>query len=73
MILSFPCVVTDVFERKFSKHHKGAGPLAILSSHSAGWYIQIDGAFSIYVGEEKPEFVIDQAVVLSIRPPTESP
>jgi len=70
MILSFPCVITDIFERKFQKHHRGAGETAIFSSHSAGWYIQIEGAFSIFVGDQRPEFNIDEAVVLSIRKAT---
>lgn len=67
MILSFPCTISDVFERKVQKHHTGAGPAAIFSSHSAGWYIQINETFSIFCGESRPEFEKDQAVVLSIR------
>lgn len=67
MIISFPCTITDVFERKVRKHHGGAGPDARFGTHSEGWYIQIDGMVSIYVGAVKPEFEIDQAVVLSIR------
>lgn len=67
MTLSFPATVTDVFERKFQKHHRGAGPLAVLTSHSAGWYIQINGEFSIFVGEDRPDFEIDQAIVLTLR------
>lgn len=67
MILSFPATITDVFERKISKHVRGAGKEAIFSAASAGWYIQIDGMVSIYVGAERPEFEKDQAVVLSVR------
>ena len=67
MILAFPCTVTDVFERKFQKHQSGTGPAAIFSTYSAGWYIQIDSAFSIFVGENKPDFEVDEAIILSLR------
>ncbi len=67
MILSFPATITDVFERKVRKHLGGAGPEARFHTGSEGWYIQIDGMVSIFCGGEKPEFEIDQAVVLSIR------
>lgn len=67
MILSFPATVTDIFERKVRKHLGGAGPEARFHTGSEGWYIQIDGMVSIYVGGEKPEFEKDQAVVMSIR------
>ncbi len=67
MILSFPCQITDIFERKFSKHLRGTGNDAVFSTGSVGWYIQIDGAFSIFVGETRPDYQIDDAVVLSIR------
>lgn len=67
MILSFPATITDIFERKLRKHISGAGPEARFHTGSAGWYIQIDGMVSIYVGMEKPEFEKEQAVVLSIR------
>lgn len=70
MILSFPCTITDIFERRIQKHHRGAGPAAIFSTSSIGWYIQIDGAFSIYVGTEKPEYKVDDAIILSIRKPS---
>lgn len=67
MILSFPCQITDIFERKVRKHMGGAGPEARFHTGSEGWYIQIDGMVSIFVGAERPEFDKDQAVVLSIR------
>lgn len=67
MIISFPCTITDIFERKVRKHAGGAGPEARFSTASEGWYIQIDGMVSIYVGGDRPEFEVDQAVVLSIR------
>lgn len=67
MILSFPCTITDIFERKVHKHLGGAGPEARFHTGSEGWYIQIDGMVSIFVGAVKPEFEKDQAVVLSIR------
>lgn len=67
MTITFPCTVTDVFERKVQKHHGGAGKDAIFSATSIGWYLQIDGAFSVYVGMERPPYNVDDAVVLSIR------
>lgn len=67
MNISFPCQITDIFERKVRKHIGGAGPEARFHTGSEGWYIQIDGMVSIFVGEMKPEFEVDQAVVLSIR------
>ncbi len=69
MILSFPCQITDIFERKVQKHHRGVGLDAIFSTSSTGWYIQIDGAFSVFVGAERPDFKIDEAIILSIRKP----
>lgn len=67
MILSFPITITDIFERKVRKHISGAGQEARFNTGSEGWYIQIDGAVSIFVGNERPEFEKDQAAVLSIR------
>lgn len=67
MTLNFPCVVTDVFERKLQKHLGGAGKAAVFSSSSIGWYIQIDGAFSLYCGMERPHYQVDDEVYLSIR------
>jgi len=67
MILSFPCTITEIFERKLQKHIRGAGPEAVFSAASAGWYIQIDGMVSVFVGHDRPEFESGQAVVLSIR------
>lgn len=69
MIYSFPCQITDIFERKVQKHHRGAGPAAVFSTSSVGWYIQIDGAFSIFVGDVRPDYQIDDAIVLSIKKP----
>lgn len=68
MILSFPCTITDIFERKLRKLvPAGPAPDERFSANNEGWYIQIDGMVSIFVGEMKPEFEKDQAVVLSIR------
>ena len=67
MIISFPATITDIFERKFHKHLSGAGPEARFHTGSAGWYIQIDGMVSIFVGAEKPEFEKDEAIVLTVR------
>jgi len=67
MIISFPATVTDVFERKFTKHLGGAGPEARFHTGSAGWYVQIDGMVSIFVGHDKPDFEIDEAIVMTLR------
>ncbi len=67
MIISFPATITDVFERKFTKHISGAGPDARFHTGSAGWYIQIDGMVSIFVGAERPEFEKNEAIVMSLR------
>lgn len=67
MTYSFPCTVTDVFERKLTKHVGGFGKDATFSTNSAGWYVQIDGIFSLYVGVERPMYEVDEAIVLSIR------
>jgi hypothetical protein len=67
MNISFPCTITDIFERKIRKHLGGAGPEARFGTGSEGWYIQIDGMVSIYVGNTKPTFEIDEAIVLTIR------
>lgn len=70
MIISFPCTVTDIFERKINKHVGGFGPDARFHSGSVGWYVQIDGMISIFVGAERPDFEIDQAIVMTLRKAT---
>ena len=67
MILSFPATVTDIFERQIRKHTGGAGPEARFSTSSAGWYIQLDGMISIFAGEDRPEFEIDQKILVTLR------
>ena len=54
MNYTFPITITDVFERKLRKHTGGAGPEARFATDSQGWYLQIDGMISIYVGTEQP-------------------
>lgn len=66
MILTFPATITSIFERKLTKHLGGSGPEARFGTSSAGWYIQIDGAISIWVGD-KPEFSVDDEILISIR------
>jgi hypothetical protein len=56
MVYRFPITITDVFERKVRKHASGFGDTATFETASAGWYVQIDKSFSIYLGEEKPTF-----------------
>jgi hypothetical protein len=67
MILSFPCQITNIFERKIRKHLGGAGPEARFQTGSEGWYIQIDGMVSIYVGASRPEFEKDDKIIMSLR------
>lgn len=67
MILSFPCTITDIFERKIPKHISGAGPEARFGTASEGWYIQLDGMISIFVGKDQPEFEKDQKLILTLR------
>jgi hypothetical protein len=66
-MIVIPCTITDIFERKFKKHHRGVGPEAVFTAHSEGWYIQLNHMVSIYIGMEKPNFTIDQQVKLSIE------
>ncbi len=68
---AFPCTITSVFERKITKHLGGAGPQALFSTDSAGWYIQIDGHLAICVGAEEPKIQPGQKFTLKLEP-TES-
>jgi len=67
MIYAFPCSVTDVFERKIRKHLSGSGPDATFRSDSEGWYIQLNGMISIYMGMERPDLKIGDDAELTIR------
>lgn len=69
MIISFPATITDVFERKLQKHLGGAGKDARFTTASAGWYVQLDEAISIFVGHEKPDFEEGEAIVVTLRRP----
>jgi hypothetical protein len=55
MTYRFPVTITDVFERKEKRHIRGSGDNAVFDTCSAGWYIQLDGLTSIYVGTEPPK------------------
>lgn len=63
----FSCEITEVFERKLSKHVSGAGADATFATSSAGWYIQLNHMTSIYVGLEKPTFVAGQKIVMKLE------
>jgi len=63
-IFRFPVTITDVFERKVSKHLGGAGPNAAFSSDSAGWYVRINDHIALYVGTTKPEINNEYELVL---------
>ena len=52
----FPATVSDVFERKLSKHVSGFGPEAVFRTESRGWYIKVDDQFTIFMGAERPLF-----------------
>jgi hypothetical protein len=65
-VLLFPTTVTDVFERHLKKHVSGAGPEAIFSSQSDGWYLQLDGMISIRIGSVKPPFVTGDRLTLTL-------
>lgn len=67
MIYRFPVTVTGVFERKEKRHIGGAGPTAVFDTYSAGWYIQLDGLTSVYVGMEKPDIVFGDKVVMKLE------
>lgn len=58
--------VTGVFERKLQKHISGYGKDAIFQTNSAGWYIQLGGEISIYVGREKPAEIVGDEVLIRI-------
>lgn len=58
--------VTNIFERKINKHVTGVGQNATFVTESAGWYIELDHAISVFVGHEPPEFQLNQSVSVVI-------
>jgi len=67
MILRFPVVVTDIFERKVQKHKSGFGPNAIFDTDSIGWYLRFNDNFSLYVGMEKPDVAPGDKLVMKLE------
>jgi len=67
MSYRFPATVTAVFESKLKKHVAGAGAEAVFTTNSAGWYIQVNGLTSFYVGFEKPEFEVGDKIELKLQ------
>lgn len=63
----FPVTISDVFERKVQKHVSGAGPEAVFSSDSAGWYLRINDNLSIYVGMQKPDLAPGDKMVMKLE------
>lgn len=63
----FPIQITDVIERKLTKHHSGFGKDAIFTTESSGWYLQINKSTTIYVGKEKPNFAAGDKANLIIE------
>ena len=72
MTYLFPVTITDVFERKLRKHTGGARPEAKFTTDSAGWYLQIEGITTIYVGEEQPVIRPGEKMELVLRKPERS-
>ena len=67
MSLIFRAEITDIFERKIQKHLGGSGPAATFSTASIGWYIQLDGMISFFVGDARPQFTVGDNVTISMR------
>lgn len=67
MTYHFPVTITDVFERKEKRHIRGSGPEAVFTTHSAGWYLQLDGITSIYVGMEAPKEKAGDKMILKLE------
>ena len=64
---TFPVRITSIFERKLNKHVGGAGPDAIFTAHSAGWYIQLDDMISVYIGGDRPALEVGDEYELVLR------
>lgn len=67
MTYRFPCTITDVFERKEKRHLSGAGDATVFETVSAGWYLQLDGLISIYVGVAKPEVARGDKLIMKLE------
>jgi hypothetical protein len=72
MTYTFPVTITDVFERKLRKHVSGAGPDAIFTTDSDGWYLQVGGVVTICVGPEQPIIRPGEKMELVLRKPERS-
>lgn len=65
--LAFHAIVSDVYPKTLLKHIKGTGTEAAFKKEPDGWYIQINGAFSLFVGYEKPDFEKGDTVKLTLE------
>lgn len=65
----FKCTITAVFERLVQKYVSGIGKETIFSTASVGWYIQLDGVQSIFVGSERPAWIEGDKIELILRKP----
>jgi hypothetical protein len=63
-----PTTVQIVEERFRNRWVEGGGDGAIFESESLGWYIQFTGSWEgIYLGKDKPPFVVGDAVNIIIE------
>lgn len=67
MPITFPATVTRVFENRVRKHINGAGPDAVFTTDSAGWYIRLSDEISLFCGMDKPEFEVGETVTLTLK------
>jgi hypothetical protein len=67
MPLTFAATVTRIFENKVRKHISGAGPDAVFTTDSAGWYIRLSDEISLFCGMTKPEFEVGETVLLTLK------
>lgn len=72
MTYVFPVTITDVFERKLRKHVRGAGPEAVFTTDSDGWYLQVAGVMTIHVGKDEPIVRPGEKMELVLRKPERS-
>lgn len=69
MNYTFKCTITAVFERLVKKYISGIGKESVFATASVGWYIQIDGLTSIFVGTDQPSWKVGDQIELILRKP----
>lgn len=65
----FKCTITAVFERLVQKYVSGFGKESVFSTASVGWYVQIDGLTSVYIGVDQPAWKVGDQIELILRKP----